>query len=125
MAVDGEWVRLWYAVNEGDWDQKSWDRLSQKERLFLVRAVRAVKIENKHMEIAHAHDQKRDMDRLSTLEGEIVAGNLSDKLVSEYNQIVDELAYCYDLNGYYVGQLKWRMRNTMAHAKGELTNTEQ
>ena len=113
MAVDSDWIRLWYAINEGNWDVHMWDHLSQKERAFLVRCTRAVKIESKQLEIAHAIDQKRDMDRLATLEGEVGAGNLSEQLVREYNEIVDELGYCYDLDPHYTGCLKHRMRNTL------------
>jgi hypothetical protein len=121
MAVDSDWVKLWYTLLEGKFDQALWDRLGDREKLFMVRAFRSSGIPNDsagshELEIAHARDQKRDMDRLATLEGEIVAGNVSQKIAKEYNDIVDQLGYTYDLDPRYTSQLKTRMRNSLSAA---------
>ena len=113
MVVDAEWVKLWYALLEHEWDQDAWNRLGDKERLFMVRAARSSGIESKKLEIAHAIDQKKEMDRLATLEGELYAGNVSHRIADEYNEIVDQLGYTYDLNPRYTSQLKRRMKNSL------------
>lgn len=117
ISVDSDWIKLWYFLQEGKFDNSLWDRLGDKEKLFMVRAFRSSGLLTNHeLEVAHAKDQKREMDRLSTLEGEIVAGNVSQKIASEYNDIVDQLGYAYDLDPRYTSQLKTRMRNSLADA---------
>lgn len=117
MVVDADWVRLWYTLREHEWDDNIWNRLGDKERLFMVRAARSTDIKSKDLEIAHASDQKREMDRLATLEGEMHAGNLSHRIADEYNDIIDQLAYTYDLDPRYTSHLKRRMANSLASLK--------
>lgn len=116
MIVGGDWVRLWFALQEGGWLKDAWDAMPQKERLWMVRCARSINLTNKQLEIEHAYDQKRDMDRLATLEGEVYAGNMSHRIADEYDDILNQLKYCYDLDSRYAGQLRNRMARSLAKA---------
>ena len=107
-----DFIELWYKVVNGEFDNELWHDLRDKEKDFFAQVVEATHTQNKHFNIALAKYTKDLLDRLSLIEGEIHAGNLSRSLVNEFKSILDRLAETRQMPPNQVNRLKARIERT-------------
>lgn len=86
--IYGEGVNI---KDKGTFDLKKWDELSQTEKNFLYDINQKCNINNKDLEIEFLRETEPYIDRLRILDGELTAGNISDKLLRELNNLIDDL----------------------------------
>lgn len=116
--VEPEWLSLWYKVVEGEFDEGLWLRLNDVDREFMVLCVNRSEVENPKFNIAVSKDNKKELDQMRIIEGELLAGNISSELVEKYNGILDKLSRSGQMPKIHATQLKKRMQRTFKSLKG-------
>ncbi len=90
--VGPEFIELWYKIVDDDFDKNLWEELSRKEQRLMMRSYNLCRIENPAFNKQIATEYKAVAERVDSIEGEVLAGNVNEDLVNEYNNIVDEMA---------------------------------
>ncbi|KAI9995036.1 hypothetical protein PInf_011986 [Phytophthora infestans] len=118
-VVEPEWVKLWYEIMDGKFDESLWLRLNDIDRSFLSFCVHAAEILNKEFNVHLAQDHKIHFDQLKIVEGELMAGNMNKQLVDQYNGIIDQLTSTLQMPRLQGTLLKKRMARTFEQMKSQ------
>lgn len=121
--VEPEWVKLWYDIQEDKFDESLWLRLNDVDRQFLAFCLHYIGFHNKDLNIHLAKDQQKHFDQLRIIEGEVLAGNLNDNLVDQYDSIVSMLQNSLQIERKHGTLLKNRMRRTFMQQKQNSAST--
>jgi hypothetical protein len=92
LLVNPSWVDLWTLVKDGKFDLGLWNKLTPREKSFMMLLANNMKIENPELHSTNNHEAEQDVERLKLLEGAIIGGNLNKEIVEEANGIIDRLA---------------------------------
>lgn len=91
LIVSPDFIALLDKIENNEFEQSLWDKLSQVEKNFIYEINEDCKIKNKQLEMEHLKESQRLMDRLKLLEGAVLAGNSGDLVKKEFIEILDEL----------------------------------
>lgn len=111
LLVNPAWVDLWFKVKENDFDLMLWNKLSQREKSFMMLLVSKLGIDNAQLNSANNHESENDIERLKLLEGSILAGNLNSEILKESTEIIDRLADKQMLHRQTASSLKKRFKH--------------
>jgi hypothetical protein len=92
LLVNPSWIDLWMMVKDGDFDLALWNKLTPREKSFMLLLSNCMKIENHKLHSANNHEAEQDVERLKLLEGSIIGGNINKEILDESTAIIDRLA---------------------------------
>lgn len=91
LLVNPAWIDLWNIVSEGDFDLSLWNRLSNKEKNFMIFIANKMKIHNNKLHSANNNEAGDAIQKLKLIEGSLLAGNINKELIDEGTMIIDDL----------------------------------
>lgn len=92
LLVNPAWIDLWNLISENQFDLGLWNRLSQKEKNFMILCANKLNIDNKQLHSANNNEAASSIERLKLIEGSILAGNINKDLLDEASTIIDDLS---------------------------------
>lgn len=114
--VSPEFVALWFHILDNQWDSELWARLNQHDQEFLAYCVRQAQFYHPEFEKALAKSFTRVHERLKLVEESIKAGNLSEALITEFDDILNRLVSSGQMNSIHKTKLKKRLSRSLAHS---------
>lgn len=117
LLVNPAWIDLWHIVNEGEFDLQLWNKLSLKEKNYMIFLANKMKIDNKQLHSANNNEASTSIERLKLIEGSILAGNINKELIDEAFNIIDDLSERSMLYTRTANQLKKRLTIAFENTK--------
>lgn len=124
LLVNPVFIDLWHEVTENEFDIHKWNKLNNTEKNYMVMLARKLNVDNKKLESANNNEATNKIERLKLLEGGILAGNMSQDIVTEALNIIDELADRQMLYRRTANALKKRITNASKSVENSINEIQ-
>lgn len=119
MLVDPDLIKLWVMIEEkGEFDENLYKNLDDKNKNWLIKALRWFNIKiPSGLIIAMTQYAKPLYTRLQILESEVLAGNVNERILEEFEDVLDKLVESHNLKSNTRTFMLKRLKNTINNIK--------